>query len=55
MEDLLTSGVSAALGGGVATLALYPLDALRTKLASQERGARTGSLAVLADVIRNQG
>lgn len=54
MQDLLANGVSAALGGGVATLALYPLDALRTKLAA-DKGARASSFAVLADVIRRQG
>ncbi len=54
MQDLLANGVSAALGGGVATLALYPLDALRTKLAA-EKGTRSSSFAVLADVIRRHG
>jgi len=38
--EALESALGAAVGGGIATASLYPLDSLRTKLAvSKEPGA----------------
>lgn len=53
MQHLLSEGLAASIGGGVATLTLYPLDALRTKLAATE--GKTSAWSVLRDVVRTQG
>lgn len=54
MSDMLASGVAASLGGGVSTLCLYPLDALRTKMASGGVSS-SSAITVLMDTIRTQG
>ena len=51
--DALEQATSAALGGAVATAALFPLDALRTRLAGAPRGA--GALATASRVLREEG
>ena len=50
----LEQATSAAVGGAIATTVLYPLDALRTKMASSTRPDET-ALKTVARVVKSQG
>ncbi len=54
MLPALEQATSAAVGGAIATAALFPLDALRTKLAASTRPGDS-ALKTVARVLETQG